>query len=1670
MSPTVTHIPPWERSSGSNEAASGTTWSPTVEDNGLDSLLRPNMQRNTSNGSSSGEGRPLSPGASQRVHLKRLSVMERTLIQVTEDNERFSVVDISGLNSAAAIKERMMSKLREWRWSAQDGRITDVHCPDLFEDDPTCFALSRTEIGMSGQGGARMNDDELLALCWQSGDDKGSLKFLLQQVAPPSHNSMLPPPPSTNLSPQLVPRELLHDNTTNTTNTSTPTSYSRPPHSKSGSLSSRSSVGEMLGHGDSTAAGDSGSEASARLAGGLYRVKATSRRTGGTGSSISSEDTRSPITSARSPPPPSTPLLAAVAEQESRDSVGPSTSVSKPVPSRPMQPERSESRKDQSPSGSPIEEIRDLEDPAAASGRTASGLRRNSNTRRPSSSHTPYRTSLHGQWESEVGTSSSRSSIAVVSSPRTLQSSLADRPASARGDERPSSALPKSLTPGGKDPRGMDAADAAHMYLGRSSSPANEAVYSPYSAGPGGGGQSQQQQQQQHHQHHQQQQQQHQALGIHNVRSVDDFGRRSRPSMPSVSEASPVRREQQGYVLPRMQAHPPAPPAAAITRQGSADAHLGHRPPPSFGQPPAHQFTHDYRYGPAPVFGGTLGKPDNSVGFERERSTSFGSAGLPLRQQVSMVPRPAGPGFEVLRTNPNARPGMMASPPSARPMTPSSLHPYDGRYAPSPQPGPRPVVYTNDFGVRTHVQGQPGMQHHPSDPRLMSPPFSTRPHTFHDQQRRPIILPPGHGRPHISQHQAPPREDPFISANFPASSSVMVSEFQRHPNNSLQPGMTVQETMQQRHAYMLRNAEHRDMRNMVSRAQNRSYEHQVHAVLPSQRPGPPPPSQPSMAQQPQQYHQGQQQQQASSALAANYQPPLRRGPPQPRTSNAASQSQTLTHQRPHTAAVDGSGPPTERSSGSSFTTVSSLADSSHRRNISSEDRGNAGWLEESYSAPTSARSSRSESVGQESKGQATRNTDSDFASDLPYSNGTTVVRKDSLEEADLINLRPLPKVPSQELHGKQDSEETKNEDEDTLRATEWKKMLSSLEADADHTAEPMTVGKVSSAELLSPKRSETNKSESSSTSHNTVVPNQPGAREADDEERGAFASFDDDDDENDEGGTWAQPLDRLPIKKEPISPSTGEATLRPGGLLAQAPYADASVLPSPQLLATSPRRPVLTLNIDPNVHASPLLTNNVSPKSVPADARPEALLQPPSSKDSPRASPASSGINRRTSFARRDVDWAFRPPPEQLYDNLDDFFPKHDLDKPVLDNLSGLPTSPQTASPRTEPGSQQPMPTSPAPLSSARSRFQHKKSIRIVAQDRKRFLERAEAAERRRAEGEGLSRRRSTKLWGQVVVEVTPGVDGSASSSLGSAESPLPDASAKPVFKWVKGDLIGKGTYGRVYLALNATTGEMIAVKQVELPTTDSDREDARQKGVVSALKSEIETLKDLDHPNIVSYLGFEETTSYLSIFLEYVPGGSVGSCLRKHGKLDEATIKSFLQQILVGLNYLHNRGILHRDLKADNLLVDFNGVVKISDFGTVRKSEDIYGNIASMSIQGSIFWMAPEVVSLSRAGYSAKVDIWSLGCVVLEMFAGRRPWSDEEAVQAMFKIGAERRAPPIPPDVRLSRAAAHFLKTCFAVDPASRPTAQRLLEHVFPHVLPGWHFADSSLYRALHR
>ncbi|KAL8747372.1 MAG: hypothetical protein Q9184_007609 [Pyrenodesmia sp. 2 TL-2023] len=225
--------------------------------------------------------------------------------------------------------------------------------------------------------------------------------------------------------------------------------------------------------------------------------------------------------------------------------------------------------------------------------------------------------------------------------------------------------------------------------------------------------------------------------------------------------------------------------------------------------------------------------------------------------------------------------------------------------------------------------------------------------------------------------------------------------------------------------------------------------------------------------------------------------------------------------------------------------------------------------------------------------------------------------------------------------------------------------------------------------------------------------------------------------------------------------------------------------------------------------------------------------------------------------------------------------------------------------------------------------------------------------------------------------------------------------------------------------------------------------------------------MQHLEHPNIVQYLGCERKEYSISIFLEYISGGSVGSCLRKHGKFEQSLVSSLTRQVLSGLAYLHQEGVLHRDLKADNILLDVDGTCKISDFGISKKTDNIYGNDATNSMQGSVFWMAPEVVRSHGQGYSAKVDIWSLGCVVLEMFAGRRPWSKDEAIGAIYKLGELNMAPPIPEDVSegIGAEALAFMLDCFTVDARERPTAETLLKrHPFCRIDGFYNFEDTAL------
>ncbi|ODQ59929.1 hypothetical protein WICANDRAFT_83940 [Wickerhamomyces anomalus NRRL Y-366-8] len=416
-----------------------------------------------------------------------------------------------------------------------------------------------------------------------------------------------------------------------------------------------------------------------------------------------------------------------------------------------------------------------------------------------------------------------------------------------------------------------------------------------------------------------------------------------------------------------------------------------------------------------------------------------------------------------------------------------------------------------------------------------------------------------------------------------------------------------------------------------------------------------------------------------------------------------------------------------------------------------------------------------------------------------------------------------------------------------------------------------------------------------------------------------------------------------------------------------------------------------------------------------------------------------------------------RPAPEVLYDNLEKFFPNANLDQPVVDITP--PASPMNDKQvKKDPSRIQKTvisSTSDEEGFGKLSKPHRVKTIRAVAREASEARKR-ESIRRTINQNTNLVRRQSTKMWGKKVVEVKPNQT-QYLSKLRSQKGEIKQ------FSWIRGELIGKGTFGNVYLALNVTTGEMIAVKQVLAPERVS--ENAKVPEVIEALRSEVETLKDLDHLNIVQYLGFEKTEKEYNLFLEYVAGGSVASCLRLYGKFEEPLIRFLTLQVLKGLSYLHTKGILHRDMKADNILLDLDGVCKISDFGISKKSNDIYANDAAMSMQGTIFWMAPEVVD-SREGYSAKVDIWSLGCVVLEMFAGRRPWSNLEAITAMFKIGKAKAAPPIPEDIlpSVSMEGRNFLDSCFAIDASKRPTAQELCNDRFCEVEPNFSFSSTRL------
>ncbi|XP_063308796.1 mitogen-activated protein kinase kinase kinase 3-like isoform X2 [Pelobates fuscus] len=260
---------------------------------------------------------------------------------------------------------------------------------------------------------------------------------------------------------------------------------------------------------------------------------------------------------------------------------------------------------------------------------------------------------------------------------------------------------------------------------------------------------------------------------------------------------------------------------------------------------------------------------------------------------------------------------------------------------------------------------------------------------------------------------------------------------------------------------------------------------------------------------------------------------------------------------------------------------------------------------------------------------------------------------------------------------------------------------------------------------------------------------------------------------------------------------------------------------------------------------------------------------------------------------------------------------------------------------------------------------------------------------------------------------------------------------------WRLGKLLGRGAFGEVYLCYDVDRGRELAVKQVPF---DPDSQETSKE--VNALECEIQLLKLHRHERIVQYYGClrDPAERKLSIFVEYMPGGSIKDQLKAYGALTENVTRRYTRQILQGVSYLHVNMIVHRDIKGANILRDSAGNVKLGDFGASKRIQTIcMSGTGIKSVTGTPYWMSPEVIS--GEGYGRKADVWSVACTVVEMLTEKPPWAEFEAMAAIFKIATQPTKPKLPDNV--SDFCRDFMKQIF-VEEKRRPTADELLKHHF--------------------
>ncbi|KAI8994630.1 kinase-like domain-containing protein [Pilobolus umbonatus] len=244
---------------------------------------------------------------------------------------------------------------------------------------------------------------------------------------------------------------------------------------------------------------------------------------------------------------------------------------------------------------------------------------------------------------------------------------------------------------------------------------------------------------------------------------------------------------------------------------------------------------------------------------------------------------------------------------------------------------------------------------------------------------------------------------------------------------------------------------------------------------------------------------------------------------------------------------------------------------------------------------------------------------------------------------------------------------------------------------------------------------------------------------------------------------------------------------------------------------------------------------------------------------------------------------------------------------------------------------------------------------------------------------------------------------------------------------------IGQGASGGVYTAQSVDTNMSVAIKQMNLA------QQLRKEVIIN----EILVMREAQHKNIVNFIDSFLVMNELWVAMEYMEGGSLTDVVTTT-MMTEVQIATVCRETLEGIQHLHKLGIIHRDIKSDNVLLELNGHVKLTDFGFCARLND---SESRTTMVGTPYWMAPEVVT--RKEYGPKIDIWSLGIMVIEMIEGEPPYLHENPLRALYLI-ATHGTPTLQHPDEISGILSNFLKQSLQVDSNMRPSADELLEHPF--------------------